>query len=470
MMDSCTQAGTGCARKQTHRRARDRAHTVRTVLAAVAAALTQAVPAALAQPAKAAPTREAAEQSAASLPALGADATLADYQTFAALRNPGLRAAHDRWQAAMELVMPAASLPDPRFSYTYYIEQVETRVGPQRQRFGLSQMFPWFGKRRLRGEVAARAAEAVWFELQHRRLKLFYHLSVSYYDYYYLKQATDVTQENFNLLRDLEAVARERYRTGDALTAVMQAQLELGKLEDRLRSLHELRPALAARLNAAMSRDRHTPIPWPAQLPGPLPELDTDAVLAEVQARNPELGRLTTLAEKERIGMDLADKRTYPDISLGVSVVDTEDALMPGTPDSGKDPIMATLSLNLPIWQGKTRAQRRAAQLRRSAAVVHRQDRANSLEADATMALYHYRDAGRKLNLYRDTLIPKAHQAMEVAQQAFQTAKADFLALIEAHRALLEFQLAVAQAQAEQGKRYAELQMLTGAAMPSEQP
>ena len=173
----------------------------------------------------------------------------------------------------------------------------------------------------------------------------------------------------------------------------------------------------------------------------------------------------------ETLGAVVHNQQVLQKLSeIGVSVVDTEDALMPGTPDSGKDPIIATLSLNLPIWQGKTRAQRRAAQLRRSAAVVHRQDRANSLEADATMALYHYRDAGRKLNLYRDTLIPKAHQAMEVAQQAFQTAKADFLALIEAHRALLEFQLAVAQAQAEQGKRYAELQMLTGAAIPSEQP
>lgn len=331
-------------------------------------------------------------------------------------------------------------------------------------------MFPWFGTRRLRGEAAAKAAEAAWFELQNERLKLFYHLSVSYYDYYYLKQATDVTQENFNLLKSLEEVARERYRTGEALTAVMQAQVELGKLEDRLRSLQELRPALAAKMNAALSRDRHTPIPWPVQLPGPLPELDADAVLAETQARNPELGRLTTLAAKERIGIDLADKRAYPDITLGVNVVDTEDALMPGTPDSGKDPIMATLSLNLPIWQGKTRAERRAAQLRRTAAVARRQDRANTLQADATLALSHYQDAGRKLNLYRDTLIPRTRQSLEVARQAFQAAKADFSTLIEAQRALLDFQLAVAQARAEQGRRYAELQMLTGATMPSEQP
>jgi outer membrane protein TolC len=405
-----------------------------------------------------------------SLPKLAAGATLRDYLQYASLNNPGLRAAHSHWLAAMKVIPQAKSLPDPMFSYTYYIQHVETRVGPQRQRFALSQMFPWFGKLRLRGDAAAKAAEAAWLDLQSQRLRLLYHVSTLYQDYCYLKQAIDVTQENFDLVKSLEAVARQRYRTGQALTAVVQAQVELGKMEDQLRSLRDLRPALTAKLNAALNRDRDAELPWPAAPVVTLPELDAKTIRAEVRRRNPELTRLATLASKETISAELARKNRYPDITLGVSMIDTGSASMPGVADSGKDPIMATVAINLPIWRSKYRAQEREALLRRSALLDQREDKGNGLEGDAALALYHYQDAARKIGLYGDTLLPKAEQSLAVAQQAFEAGKTDFMTLIDAQRVLLEFRLAVAKARADQGKRFAELQMLTGAGLLQTEP
>ena len=416
------------------------------------------------------PRPERAHDRGSTLPDLHSNASLDDYLVYAASNNPGLRAAHNRWRAAMEIIPQATSLPDPRLSYTYYIQEVETRVGPQRQSFSLSQMFPWFGKLRLRGDAAAKAAEAAWLDFQSQRLGLFYRVSVLYHDYYYLKEAIDVNQGNFDLLKSLEAVARERYRTGQALPSVMQAQVELGKLEDRLRSLRELRPALVAKLNAALNRDRAAPLGWPSELPSVMPELQAETILAEVRMRNPELARLGALAEKEQMAGELARKNGYPDITLGLSVVDTDDALMSGARDSGKDPVMATIAINLPIWRGKYRAERRGALLRRSALLEQQEDRDNGLYADAALALYHYADAARKVGLYRDTLLPKAEQSLGVAQQAFQTGKTEFLAVIDAQRILLEFQLSAAQARSEQGKRFAEIQMLTGAGVRRQAP
>ena len=85
------------------------------------------------------------------LPDLKAGAELPDLLAYAALNNPGLEAAFHRWKAALERVPQAKSLPDPRFTYRYFIEEVETRVGAQRQRFAIAQTFPWFGKLKLQG-------------------------------------------------------------------------------------------------------------------------------------------------------------------------------------------------------------------------------------------------------------------------------------------------------------------------------
>lgn len=397
-----------------------------------------------------------------SLPTLNEGSPLEDYLRYAAQNNPGLRAAHARWLAAMEVIPQAKYLPDPRLSYSYYVQEVETRVGPQRQSIALSQTFPWFGKLRLKSDSAARAAEAAWLDFQMQSLELAYRVSGLYYDLYYLKETIDATQGSFDLLKSIEAAGRERYRTGETLTAVMQAQVELGKLEDRLRSLRQLRSPMAARLNAALNRAPDATLPWPVLAAAELPELDAAAILARMHDENPDLGKLAALAEKERVAAELAHKNGYPDITLGVSYIDTRESDM-STSDSGKDPVMATVSVNLPIWRGKYRAERREAMLRQGALLDQRRNRANELAADTKLALYRYQDAGRKLALYRDTLLPKAEQSLGVARQDFQVGKTDFLNVIDAQRMLLEFRLAAAEAHAEQGRRFAEIQMLAGA-------
>ena len=80
--------------------------------------------------------------------------TLSDYLSYAALNNAGLKAEFEQWKAALEQIPQSRALDDPKFTYSYFIEQVETRVGPQKNKFGIMQTFPWFGEiqARSRGE------------------------------------------------------------------------------------------------------------------------------------------------------------------------------------------------------------------------------------------------------------------------------------------------------------------------------
>ena len=83
---------------------------------------------------------------------------LPDYLRFASLNNADLKARFEEWKAALEQVPQAKALDDPKFTYSYFIEEVETRVGPQRNKFGIMQVFPWFGKIEAGTDVAARRA------------------------------------------------------------------------------------------------------------------------------------------------------------------------------------------------------------------------------------------------------------------------------------------------------------------------
>ena len=157
--------------------------------------------------------------------------------------NDGIddEAAFNRWKAALEKIPQARSLPDPRFSYRYFIKEVETRVGPQRQAFELSQMFPWFGKLDLAGNAAAQAAQAAYHAYEGAKRRLFQEVKFTYYDLYYLGRSLAVTDENVKLLIHLEEVVRARYRAAAASHPDMiKVQIELGKLEDRLKTLRDM--------------------------------------------------------------------------------------------------------------------------------------------------------------------------------------------------------------------------------------
>jgi outer membrane protein, heavy metal efflux system len=185
---------------------------------------------------------------------------LQHYLAEAAQNNPGLEAAFNRWKAALEKIPQVKSLPDPRFTYSYFIEEVETRVGPQEQRFAISQTFPWFGKLDLRGDVASAAAEAERKRYEQEKLDLFYRVKSAFYEYAYLAQSIETTRQHLLLLQNIEEIARARLKSGAPQNAAVQAQVELGKLEDRLQTLEAMRLPLSAQLSAALNRPRNAPL------------------------------------------------------------------------------------------------------------------------------------------------------------------------------------------------------------------
>ncbi len=416
--------------------------------------------------------RHASESGAATrTPELTDDSGLPDYLAYAALNNPGLEAAFNEWKAAVERVPQVKALPDPRFTYRYYIREVETRVGPQRQSFGLSQTFPWFEKLALRGDVAAEEARAARQRYEDRKLRLFYRVKDAWYEYYYLRRAIDVVEENRDLLKYLEGVARVRYKVAAAgHPDVIRAQVELGKLDDRVRTLQDLRGPIVARLNAALNRPVKTPLPWPTSAPLEVVEATDDQMLTWLREASPELKALDYEVASHSRAIDLARKDYFPDVTLAVDYIDTREAILAGTPDSGKDPVVVGVSVNLPVWLHKYAAGVREAEARYWAALKAKADRENTLSSDLKMVLYRFRDAERKVDLYRDTLVPKARQSLKATEAAFRAAEATFTDLVDAERVLLEFELSHERALASHAQRLAELEALIGRDLPRTVP
>ncbi|HEV56588.1 MAG TPA: hypothetical protein ENN87_03715, partial [Phycisphaerales bacterium] len=259
-----------------------------------------------------------------------------------------------------------------------------------------------------------------------------------------------------------EEVARARFAAAaGSHPDVLQAQIEVDILLDRLARVREMLKPQRARLNRVMNRSSTAAVPPPGPLEYQPVAVSTEQLLARLRMANPQLTALDHELDAARNRIALAEKRTYPDVTLGLGWIDTGRSSMP-VHDSGKDPVIATLSVNLPIWADSYNAGKRQAQAAARQVRLERIQQENDLATRALEVLFGLEDAERRVRLYRESLVPKARQMVQVAEDSYRTGAVDFSTLIEAQRSLLRFELEDERAQADHLQRLAELEMLAG--------
>lgn len=397
------------------------------------------------------------------IPAFDSSTTLDDYLQLAFKRNPNLRSAYYRWVADLKKSDYAGALPDPMFSYGYFVQPIETRVGPQEQRFGIRQPFPWFGTLGAKKNAAFAMSQASYEKFSSEQLKIIYQIKAAFYDYYYIGRELSITRENMDLLTFWESVVNSKYTVGlSKHPDLMKVQVELGKLEDRIRTLDEMLEPAAARMRALLDLPDSLAIPVPSEITVSETELADDSVLSAIKQHNPDLRALEFMIEKEKAGVSLAKKASLPGFSIGVDYIQTGAALNPSMAESGKDAWMISGSISLPIWFGKNNARKGEAVARQYRAEYDLRASENQLVAVGEKILFEYSDALRKTRLYRDGLVPKAQQSLNASYAAYEAGNTDFLNVLDAQRQLLDFELTVAHEKATLATKRAQLEMLIG--------
>jgi outer membrane protein TolC len=399
--------------------------------------------------------------------ALGQEAGLDELVAYAEAHNPQLEAALHRWQAAEQEVPQAGALPDPQLGLGVVLDQVDASTEYMGERYSVSQAFPWFGKRGLRADAAAEGAHAERRRYEALRLALAEQVTAAWFEYAWVHEAAGTARANLDLVMRLEAIARALYRADAGSQAdVSRAQVELGRLDDRLRSLLDQLGPRAARLNALLGRPAHARLPEPVapsrQPVIALPERDDAAWLALAREWNPLLQAARHEIERERHGVALAEKSYYPDIRLGLEYAREGSGRMAAMDGGGADMLVGMISVNLPIRRGRLDAEMNEARSRLHAADRDARARELAVESELQAALFAYREGERKLRLYRGTLVPKARHALEATEAAYRAGNASFMDLIDSQRSLLEFELERERAAADRAVATARVRALAG--------
>lgn len=391
------------------------------------------------------------------------DGSLNAYWALALEQSPDARAAYQHWRAAMFAVSRRRRLPEPMISIGYFVRSVETRVGPQRFNLGLAQTFPWPTKLSAGSDAARERANATGFVFDAKVLGIRREVAKAYWTLWLIQEEHRIKSEHDVVLESLAGAVRGRLQIGAATLADLnQVDLSIARHHDH-RGFHKeaarrASAQLRAVLGVAASAEtlRATDVPR-AGLPK-----RSDAELLALGSRHPMIAKFSHLAasEKHLARAQRADR--YPRLKLGINWIETGEAATASVPDSGKDALVVSAGLSVPLWRGSYSDAIHAAQAKSAAHLAQHEASLRQWEAGLESILSQLRDAQRRVLLYKLTLVPQAETTFQAVLGGYQSGRSTVAAVILAQRDLIELQVQRAGAEAEHAKAWAGLEFFVG--------
>lgn len=382
--------------------------------------------------------------------------------------NPEILAQKKRWELFKEKIPQVSAFEDPMFGFG--IVNLPTNFSFREEdmtmkEFSLSQKFPFYGKRRLMGEMAGKEAEAVFNEIQEKINRMIREVKTAYYDLSHNYRTTEVVQRNKRILEDFSKIAETRYSVGEGIQQdVLKAHVEVSKMVDELIMLEQKKSALGAKLNALLNRPPETPVGVPEEvvlqkLPIQIEEFQKTAV-----ETNPTLKGMKKMIEAKEKAYDLAKKEYYPDLIARFAYGQRDN----GPDMKRKDMLTGEVMINLPIFY-KSKQERKVAEAKVDIQALEAQYRAmkNEIHFMITDMASMIQRVERQLELYKTGIIPQANLQISSAMSAYRVNKADFMTLLDSqmtlyryeleyHLALTEYEKNVARLEAVVGKRFSQ--------------
>lgn len=392
------------------------------------------------------------------------------YVDYALSHDPGLRAAWERWRAATHRVARERRLPMPTLTYSVFVSQVETRVGPQRMRLGLRQRFPWPGALLAGADAAAAEARVLQRDFEARALEVRAEVLMRYWSLWLVRAVRGIEGEELEIYAGLAELARGRLEVGGVdLAEVQQIDLQRARAADELAALDELEHKASARLRAALGVPLDVELaelPTFDALPGvELPSATETELRADLDA-HPLLGRWQTQAQASELRGRQARRARAPGFSVGVDWIEVGPARAgthaEGASDSGKDAASVSVGLELPLWQRNYAEDEKAAQADAAAARSEREAARLRAAAELSTTLATLRDSARRVELHEATLIPQARGALEASLGGYAVGEVELSAVFFAQRQLLELRQAALRLHADHAAAWASLERVVG--------
>ncbi|MEZ6145150.1 MAG: TolC family protein [Planctomycetaceae bacterium] len=362
--------------------------------------------------------------------------------------NPSIRQAMFAASKAAGVRTQVGLKPNPEVGYSgqqLIDENSAGQNGPY-----VTQTFVTANKLNLNRAVLDRDVQSLLWEAEAQRYRVRTDLRLKFYDALAAQRRLALAREFHEVATKGVEIAEKRLNALEgAKPDVLQAEIQLSEV-DLIVQRSEIEFDAAWKGLVTIVGLPHLP---PAELLGTLgpveESIDVELVYHELIAVSPQLQAARARVDRARANISRQSVQAVPNVTAQVGA---------GADDATGDPYLnLQLSVPLPVHnQNQGNQQAAQAELCRALQEVQRLELA--VRAELVQVMQEFRVGRVSIELYENTIIPKAQETLDLSEQAYLAGEFDFLRVLTVRRTFFETNLQYVQSLASAAKAEARIE------------
>ena len=358
--------------------------------------------------------------------------------------NPGLKAMQLDYEAALQKADQVNDWPDPKVSLGLGILPVETRLGAQRFKIGVSQMIPWKGTLNAKSKVASAMAEVQAYEDDGKEIDIEYAIRTAYITIQFLESQKEIIGKRLEVLDALEELSKSAVRSGK------------GKLSNVLFTERK-REILVADL-ALLSKKIEQPTiminRWTGQ------ELDKEInvtsyvetleneseILDYANNQHPQYNMLESARNVSDAKIELIKYDSKPKIGVGLDYAYIDARNDVNIPSNGRDILMPMGSISIPLHKGRFSAIKQEETIKQQAIDRRIEEMRDMFTAEVKLAYSTMEYSSELINKY-ESLKEITSETLKLMRTEYASEGTRFEELMRLEMELIDYDLEITKAQ-----------------------
>ena len=381
-----------------------------------------------------------------------------------ALKNDyTLKAIQSRGQSMSELLVATEKLPDPQLKLGFAnlpTDSFSLGQEPMTQAIiGIRQQFPRGNTRALKSNRVQESAARTGAEAADREQVITLEVRQEFIRVYLHQERQKILQQSLVVFANLAEITRDYYASGRAHQHdVVQTQLELSKVAERLNRIRQQEEEARARLAEQIGDSAYLELA--PQWPEVSEPLSTDKILAQL-GDHPRLQAWKHEVSKFKTSEDIARQAYKPGFALDLAYGGRSGQDIDGSNRS--DFLSVFVTMDIPLFTKNRQDRVLASSIADTTATEFaRDDIYRSMKARVTQEAASLAHERERLEFYEDSLLPQASFNAEASFEAYQNAVVDLTTLMRARIGEYELKLDHANLRAEAIISRAQLLYLQG--------
>lgn len=400
----------------------------------------------------------------------GQESNLQTYIQLGLTQNPNLRAQELTFLAIEKDIDQAGEFSDPELSMSFYTKPMDIVGGRSIGDLTLMQSIPWFGTKKSAKSQAKYTSLAAYQDYLQAKQQLILSIKTQWYTLQDYQQQLINLQKSQELLDQLESLAIQKYSSpqsnsttsSNSMTDVLRIGLERLEIENNIANIQNIIKSEKGKFNILLNQDVDQEIVVDSTLEPVEFLIDQVSALQQITQTNPVLEKIDQQALAYKAKAEMDKKLSYPNIGIGLQymiIAKTSDPMLAMGSMNGKDMLMPMLSVSLPVFRKKYKAQQNQSKLWWESSNASKQEVINQLTSEFQSYLFEFENAKRTIELYQKQS-ELAQRTYNLIVVEFSGGKNDLTNVFQVQKQLIDYQLKLAQATVQYNKAVASIQSL----------